>query len=82
MLLVLLSHYQSKDQQLLPQSNQKDLRNLQAATEPNTVATVNAVSDKGSFINVCNLCVVAATANPIAAPPKNTITKCSVSLIK
>ena len=47
-----------------------------STTEPNTVATVSDVSEKGSFINGWNPCVAAAIANPIPTPPKKTTIKC------
>src|SRR5690242_16226910 len=57
-------------------------REFASTTEPNTVAMVKAVSEKGSFINECNLFVAIAIPKPTAAPPKNTMAKCSDSPIR
>ena len=53
-----------------------------STTEPKTLAIVNAVSEKGSFINECSLFVAIAIPKPTPAPPRYTMAKCSDSLMR
>src|SRR5579864_5757710 len=49
---------------------------FEITTEPNNVATDNAVSENGSSINLCRYCEPTPRLTPTAMPPKNTHAKC------